>query len=80
MDVQEIMMLPDGRMNTTQAALYLGLAEKTLAMMRSHGTGPKFIKRGRVFYYKEDLDAWLNEQGRVTSTAQHRASQKDAGQ
>ena len=66
----EIMMYPDGRLDTTNASLYLGLKEKTLAMMRSQGTGPKFIKRGRIFYYKEDLDAWLNAQGRFNSTAQ----------
>jgi len=39
-------------------------------MMRSDGSGPKFIKRGRIFYFKEDLDAWLNAAGRHTSTAQ----------
>lgn len=66
----EIIMFPDGRLDTRNAALYLGLKEKTLAMMRGSGTGPKFIKRGRVFYFKEDLDAWLNAQGRFTSTAQ----------
>ncbi|HVV68195.1 MAG TPA: helix-turn-helix domain-containing protein [Gammaproteobacteria bacterium] len=65
-----IMMFPDGRFNTKNAALYLGYTEKTLAMMRSEGTGPRFIKRGRVFYYKEDLDQWLNERGRLLSTAQ----------
>ncbi len=66
----EIMMFPDGRLDTKNAALYLGLKEKTLAMMRGSGTGPKFIKRGRVFYFIEDLDAWLNAEGRLTSTAQ----------
>lgn len=66
----EIIMFPDGRLDTKNAALYLGLKEKTLAMMRGSGTGPKFVKRGRVFYFKEDLDAWLNAEGRFTSTAQ----------
>ncbi|OGT38346.1 MAG: hypothetical protein A3F11_05840 [Gammaproteobacteria bacterium RIFCSPHIGHO2_12_FULL_37_14] len=66
----EIIMFPDGRLDTKNAALYLGLKEKTLAMMRGSGSGPKFIKRGRVFYYKEDLDHWLNAEGRLTSTAQ----------
>jgi hypothetical protein len=66
----EIIMFPDGRLDTKNAAMYLGLKEKTLAMMRGSGTGPKFIKRGRVFYFKEDLDSWLNAEGRLTSTAQ----------
>lgn len=66
----QIMILPDGRLNTKNAALYLGLKEKTLAMMPGSGTGPRFIKRGPVFYYKDDLDAWLNANGRVLSTSQ----------
>ena len=65
----EVAIFPDGRMDTANAALYLGLSPKTLAMMRCQGTGPKFIKRGRIFYFKEDLDAWLMEQGKLTSTA-----------
>jgi hypothetical protein len=66
----DIAVFPDGRLDTKNAALYLGLKEKTLAMMRGSGTGPKFIKRGRIFYFKEDLDTWLNANGRLTSTAQ----------
>ena len=67
--VKEVMMYPDGRLDVKNAAVYVGLSEKTLAMMRCDGTGPKYTKRGRVFYYVEDLDAWLQE-GRVVSTAQ----------
>jgi Helix-turn-helix domain len=65
-----IQIFPDGRLDTKNAALYLGLKEKTLAMMRGTGAGPRFIKRGRIFYFKEDLDAWLNAEGRLVSTAQ----------
>jgi hypothetical protein len=65
-----IKIFPDGRLDTKNAATYLGLKEKTLAMMRGNGTGPKFIKRGRVFYFKEDLDEWLNAPGRFICTAQ----------
>ena len=68
----EITVFPDGRLDTKNAAAYLGLSDKTLAMMRCQGTGPRFIKRGRVFYYQEDLDAWLAQAERVTSTAQAR--------
>ena len=68
-----VRMFPDGRFDTRNAALYLGLEEKTLAMKRSDGTGPRFIKRGRIFYFKEDLDAWISECKRATSTAQLRA-------
>ena len=69
-DSPKIVLLPDGRMDTRNAALYLGLSEKTLAMWRCQGSGPAYIKPGRVFYYKEDLDKWLNKGGRLRSTAQ----------
>jgi hypothetical protein len=66
----DIVVLPDGRLDAKNAATYLGLSDKTLAMMRCQGTGPCFIKRGRIFYYQEDLDTWLAQAKRVTSTAQ----------
>ena len=68
-----IKQYPDGRLDAKNAARYLGLKDKTLAMMRTAGQGPKFVKRGRVFYYKDDLDQWLRE-GRVSSTAQARVT------
>jgi hypothetical protein len=68
----KIVVFPDGRLDTENAALYLGLSPKTLAMMRTAGSGPKFVKRGRVFYYLEDLQAWVSEQPRVRSTSQAR--------
>lgn len=70
-----VAVLPDGRMDTKNAARYLGLKEKTLAMMRSAGEGPGFVKRGRVFYFKEDLDVWI-QAGRATSTAQAAANSR----
>ena len=72
----QVVTYPDGRVNTKNASTYTGLSEKTLAMMRCNGNGPKFIKRGRVFYFQSDVDAWMNANGRMTSTAQakHAAS------
>ena len=72
---KNIKVLLDGRMDTESAAAYLGLAIKTLAMRRCDGTGPKFVKRGRVFYYRDDLDEWLRA-GRVGSTAEAREAVK----
>jgi hypothetical protein len=66
----EVVTFPDGRMDTKNASTYTGLSEKTLAMMRCNGNGPKFVKRGRVFYFQSDVDEWMNSQGRLTSTAQ----------
>lgn len=68
---EKIESLPDGRMDTKNAAAYVGLSVQTLAIRRCDGTGPKFVKRGRVFYYRKDLDRWLRA-GRVSRTAQAR--------
>lgn len=64
----QVLILPDGRMDRRNAAMYLGNAPKTLAQYASKGTGPKFFKRGRVWYFKKDLDAWIAG-GIATSTA-----------
>ncbi len=69
---EEFRMYPDGRMTAASAAAYVGLSAKTLAQKRCQGTGPRFVKRGRIFYYKTDLDEWL-QNGRATSTAQARS-------
>jgi hypothetical protein len=61
---------PDGRMDAKNAARYIGLSPKTLAIMRCKGRGPKFLKRGLVFYFKEDIDAWIRAVGRSYSTQQ----------
>jgi hypothetical protein len=66
----EVITYPDGRMDTCNTSKYTGLSDKTLAMLRCNGTGPKFIKRGRIFYFQSDIDDWMNANGRMTSTAQ----------
>lgn len=66
---KEVTIFQDGRMDAPNAADYLGFSPKTLAMKRCEGTGPKFIKRGRIFYFKEDLDEWLMQEGKRSSTA-----------
>lgn len=66
-----VQVLPDGRMDAKNAARYCGLSEKTMAMKRCTGTGPKYVKPGRIFYYRTDLDAWLSAD-RVGSTAQQK--------
>ena len=64
--------LPDGRMTTRSAAAFLGLSVSTLATMRSKGTGPRFIRMGRIFYFQSDLEDWIGANPRVQSTAQAR--------
>jgi hypothetical protein len=66
-----VVVLPDGRLSAKNAATYLGLSVKTLAIKRCNGTGPRFVKQGRVFYFVNDLDEWMRK-GTATSTAQAR--------
>ena len=66
-----ITISPDGRLDAESAAAYLSLSAKTLANYRCRGIGPRFIKRGRIFYRRSDLDAWLAD-GECQSTAQAR--------
>ena len=57
----KVRVLPDGRLSRKDAARYLGRAEKTLAMWALQGKGPRQVKvGGRVFYYQEDLDAFIS--------------------
>lgn len=66
LESEPVHIYPDGRMDTKNSAKYVGLSEKTLAMMRCCGKGPDFIKRGKVFYFKADLDDWI-QAGRQSS-------------
>jgi hypothetical protein len=65
-NVQSVNVLPDGRMDTKNTAIYSGLSEKTLAMMRSKGEGPESIKRGKVFYFIDKVDEWIKAGRRKT--------------
>ena len=55
-----VRVLPDGRMTREDAAKYLGMKPKTLAMWELEGRGPQSIKvGGRRFYYQVVLDAFI---------------------
>ena len=68
--MQNLFIYQDGRMDVKNTALYLGVKEKTLAQWRYLGKGPPFIKRGKIFYFKDDLDSWLLAYGKCYSTTQ----------
>lgn len=73
-----IHVFPDGRMDGQNAAAYIGLTVKSLAIMRSLGNGPAFFKLGKkCFYQREDLDAWIQSR-RAVSTADYRAKRQAA--
>ena len=51
---------PDGRLTRRQAAVYLGIAERTLANWKSRRTGPPQIKiGGKVFYRLKELARFI---------------------
>lgn len=55
--------------NTLDASKYLGLSTSTLTKMRVTGAGPKFIKlSSRVLYRIADLDLWINEHVRRSTS------------
>ena len=55
-----VRLLPNGIMDSNNAAKYVNRAPKTLAMWRMQGIGPEWTKcGGRVFYNKEALDAFM---------------------
>ena len=55
-----VRVLPNGNVDSNNAAKYVGRATKTLAMWRMQGIGPKWTKNGgRVFYNLEALDAFM---------------------
>ncbi len=57
-----VRVLPDGRMSRRDAAKYLGLKEKTLAMWSVAGKGPPVVRvGGRCFYRQSDLDQFVDE-------------------
>ncbi|WP_420838544.1 helix-turn-helix domain-containing protein [Corynebacterium hadale] len=48
-------------MSTADAAAFVGLSMKTLANLRSEGSGPPFTKvRGKVIYRTQDLEDWID--------------------
>jgi hypothetical protein len=55
-----VRVLPDGRVSRRNAALYVGCSPRTLEAWNYAGSGPPpHTVGGRVFYYLEDLDAWI---------------------
>lgn len=54
---------------TKDAAKYVGLSPKTLERLRTKGGGPRFHKLGRrVVYREEDLEQWLQERARRSTS------------
>jgi hypothetical protein len=57
-------------LDTHQAARRCNLARQTLAKLRVTGGGCPFIKLGsKVLYRSDELDAWIQSNGRRRSTS-----------
>lgn len=73
-----MMVFPDGRMLPPDAGKYLNRTVKTLAMWRSAGVGPRFVRvYGRIFYFLADLDEFIKA-GEAHSTAEARVKHRQA--
>lgn len=60
-ETPKIRILPDGRMTRRDAARYLGVAEKTMAMWAMQKKGPESTRvGGRRFYFKNILDEFIH--------------------
>lgn len=55
--------------NNMDAAAYLGLGASTLEKLTMAGKGPVYLKIGRrCLYAQHDLDAWLAQHRRISTT------------
>lgn len=62
---------PHTKLETAEAAVYVGSTKKTLEKYRVVGGGPRFMKLGRkVVYQVSDLDAWSDAR-RFGSTSEY---------
>lgn len=58
------------KLNSPDAAEYVGVANSTMDTWRCLGKGPKFFKAGsRVWYLVSELDAWIESRSGNCSSA-----------
>jgi predicted DNA-binding transcriptional regulator AlpA len=61
---------PEELVACDKIAKMLGIATQTLANWRSEGCGPRYLKVGRLVYYRRsDISAWLASQIRDPKVA-----------
>jgi hypothetical protein len=70
-------MMTQPKLNTQEAAAYLGIRPNTLEVWRCKHRGPKYSKIGsRVLYALEDLDSFFNARAVYTRDVS-KASDRD---
>ena len=63
-----LISFPD-RMDTSQAATYVGLSASTINKLRLYGGGAPYSKIGsRVIYSRADLDTWMSSHKRFSTS------------
>ena len=61
--------MPPRYLRTPEAARFLGLSGRTLEKHRTYGTGPSYRKiGGRVVYALADLEAWVGQGARRSTS------------
>lgn len=62
-----------GPIDTTEAARLTGLSKSTLEKMRVTGTGPRYLKLGKIVRYRpDDLEQWLEDRLILSTSAGHK--------
>jgi hypothetical protein len=64
--MSRIVMTPDQRMDTENAARYVGRSVDTMKAWRYRKIGPPYVVMGKrsIWYFKKDLDAFISAQRR----------------
>ena len=75
-------MTPAQILTASEAARLIRVKPQTLAVWRTAGTGPRYLRlgrgdRGRVLYRREDVEEWLAERV-VSSTAEEHERKRSA--
>lgn len=62
--------MTDNLLDTHAAAALIGVSPRTVETWRVRGSGPRFVRVGRLARYRRaDLDAWIAERVRESTTA-----------
>lgn len=69
---------PSVRLSAQKTATYLGVSRSTLAKWRMAAKGPPFHRLGErlVYYFKHEIDAWLDDCDQQSAAKASRACQR----
>lgn len=59
---------PDDLLAPEEVAKKLKVTTGTLANYRVHGNGPKFVKGGRIQYRRADVDQYITDRVRASTS------------